>query len=437
MKLIHLIACLLFLANPVLAKKIFNSKSFNLDNGLKVIVIENKRAAVATQMIWYKFGSGVEENTKSGLAHFMEHLMFKGTKKFPKDYYSNFISRIGGSENAFTSYDFTAYYQIFPSNEIEKIIEMEADRMKNLILNRKIVEIEKKVILEERFQRVESDPSSLLDESIKSSLFPNSYYGRPIIGWKKDIKNLNYSDVKKFYKKFYSPNNAILVLSGDISLNKAKKLTKKYFGEIKSSGKINSIKVSDPDLKTSVIVELNHPDVKQPIWKKLYRVDSYTKSIKNGIAFDLGLKILAGGTTSILYNELVEKKKEFSMVGGFYQGLARESGYAYLYAIPKKNMDIKKINEKITKEIFKAVEEKITPELLNIEKKKYFFNSVYGMDGVLKPAEIIGEALTVGLKLNDLEFWNDNLKDIDVEVVKKELRKFAESKNFVLGGLKN
>ena len=220
-------------------------------------------------------------------------------------------------------------------------------------------------------------------------------------------------------------------------MNKAKKLTKKYFGEIKSSGKLNSIKVSDPDLKTSVIVELNHPDVKQPIWKKLYRVDSYTKSIKNGIAFDLGLKILAGGTTSILYNELVEKKKEFSMVGGFYQGLARESGYAYLYAIPTKNMDIKKINEKITKEIFKAVEEKITPELLNIEKKKYFFNSVYGMDGVLKPAEIIGEALTVGLKLNDLEFWNDNLKDIDVEVVKKELRKFAESKNFVLGGLKN
>ena len=151
MKLIHLIACFLFLANPVLAKKIFNSKSFNLDNGLKVIVIENKRAAVATQMIWYKFGSGVEENTKSGLAHFMEHLMFKGTSKFPENHFSNVVSRIGGNENAFTSYDYTAYYQVFPSEHIEEIMELEADRMKNLTLTIKNVKTEKEVILEEMF----------------------------------------------------------------------------------------------------------------------------------------------------------------------------------------------------------------------------------------------------------------------------------------------
>ncbi len=166
----------------------FNAKSTTLENGsttlengLRLIVVENPRAPVVAQMMWYNFGSNIEQRGKSGLAHFMEHLMFKGTKKFPNSYYSDYLSKIGGSElskiggseNAFTSYDYTAYYQIFPSQHLEKIIELEADRMNNLTLTKKNVEIEKKVILEERFQRIESDPSAQLDESMRTVLFPN------------------------------------------------------------------------------------------------------------------------------------------------------------------------------------------------------------------------------------------------------------------------
>ena len=226
MKLASLIFFLFFLSTNAVAKKIYNAKSFELRNGLTVIVIENKRAPVVAQMIWYNFGSGVEETGKSGLAHFMEHLMFKGTKKFPESYYSDFISKIGGSENAFTSYDYTAYYQVFPKYELEKIMQMEADRMVNLTLTRENVEIEKKVILEERFQRVESDPSAKLDESMRSILFPNHYYGRPIIGWKHEIENLDFNDVIDFYKKYYIPNNATLVLSGDVDFERIKSLAK-------------------------------------------------------------------------------------------------------------------------------------------------------------------------------------------------------------------
>ena len=211
----------------------FEPRSFSLSNGLKVVILENKRAPVVAQMIWCDFGSGVESKGKSGLAHFMEHLMFKGTKKFPENYYSDFLSRIGGSENAFTSYDYTAYYQIFPSSEIAKVLSMEADRMTNLTLSKKNVEVEKQVILEERFQRIESDPSAKLDESMRSILFPNNYYGRPIIGWKHEIEKLKIDDVIEFYKKYYIPNNATLVLSGDVDFDKAKKLVKKYFGRIK------------------------------------------------------------------------------------------------------------------------------------------------------------------------------------------------------------
>ena len=174
--------------------------SFTLKNGMGVVVIQNKRAPVIAQMIWYNFGSGVENTGKSGLAHFMEHLMFKGTRKFPDNYYSNYISKIGGSENAFTSYDYTAYYQVFPKSELKNMMKMEADRMTNLTLTKENVEIEKRVILEERFQRIESDPSSKLDESMRSILFPNHYYGRPIIGWRHEIEGLTYEDVLSFYK---------------------------------------------------------------------------------------------------------------------------------------------------------------------------------------------------------------------------------------------
>ncbi|MEE2694984.1 MAG: pitrilysin family protein [Pseudomonadota bacterium] len=419
------------------SRDIFNAKSFKLNNGLRLIVVENNRAPVIAQMIWYNFGSSVEEKGKSGLAHFMEHLMFKGTKRFPGDYFSNYISRIGGNENAFTSYDYTAYYQVFPSKHIEKIMELEADRMKNLTLTRKNIRTEREVILEERFQRIESNPSSQLDESMRSILYPNNYYGRPIIGWKHEIENLTFEDVIEFYQDFYCPNNAIIVLSGDIKFSKAKELVKKFYGNIKKSPDKNIVDLEDPELRTLTNVELKDSNVKQQIWKKIYRVKSYKQSIIESIALDLGMKILAGGTSSVLYDEFVNRKKIFSMVGGAYQGLVKGDGYIYFYAIPNEEMNEKEIDKIINFEMISAIEKRITEEKLDIEKKKYFFDSVYRGDGILKPAEIIGEALTVGLKLQDIEKWNNKLDDISLEMVKKELRKLSKNKNFVIGSLKN
>ena len=415
----------------------FNAKSTTLENGLRLIVVENPRAPVVAQMMWYNFGSNIEQRGKSGLAHFMEHLMFKGTKKFPNSYYSDYLSKIGGSENAFTSYDYTAYYQIFPSQHLEKIIELEADRMNNLTLTKKNVEIEKKVILEERFQRIESDPSAQLDESMRTVLFPNDYYGRPIIGWKHEIENLSYDDVIDFYKVNYNPNNAILILSGDIKFKNAKKLVNKYYKSIKSSQKIKLNKLNNPDLKTSTNVELSNENVKQQIWKRIYRTKSYNDSMTQSIALDLGMKILAGGTSSLLYEEFVNKKKIFSMVGGFFQGLTKGNGYIYFYAIPNKKVEQSEISDLLDKFIVQAIDEGISEEKLILEKKKYYFDSIYGMDGILKPAEIIGEALTIGLSLDDIENWNDKLDEINLEMVKKELKEFSKNRNFVTGNLKN
>ena len=189
-------------------------------------------------------------------------------------------------------------------------------------------------------------------------------------------------------------------------------------------------------MKTSIVVEHSNKDISQPIWKKLYRTKSYTNSIIDGIALDIGLKILMGGTSSLVYDKLVNDKKMFSMVGGFYQGLSKGDGYIYLYAIPIKEISSKKINIILNDEIKSSIEN-ITQEMIEIEKKKYIHNSVYRMDGILKPSEIIGEAISVGLELDDIENWNKNLERVNMKMIKESLMKFYNNKNFVIGNLIN
>ena len=437
MKLVSLVLFFFIFFSNLQSEVIYNAKSFELRNGMKVVVVENKRAPVISQMIWYNFGSGVEEKGKSGLAHFMEHLMFKGTRKFPDNYYSNFIAKIGGSENAFTSYDYTAYYQIFPKYELEKIMQMEADRMVNLTLTEKNVEIEKKVILEERFQRVESDPSAKLDESMKSILFPNHYYGRPIIGWRHEIEDLTFKDVLMFYKKHYIPNNAVLVLSGDVDFEEVKKISKKYFGRHKKGKVAFGMNTKDPLIETLINVEMKHPTVKQKIWKKFYRVDSYKKSIKKGLALDIGLKILSSGSSSLLYENLVNKKKVFSAVGGYYQGLTKGEGNVYFYAIPNEEISLDEVDIIINEEMKIILDQGISKKRFEIEKKKYIYDSVYSRDGILNPAQAIGESLTIGFSLEDIENLNKKIEEVSIFDVNDALKKFQKNKNFIIGGLSN
>ncbi len=426
---------LIFFSFTSLKSKLFDAKQFKLKNGLQVIVIENSRAPVVSQMIWYNVGSIDEKFGKSGLAHFLEHLMFKGTKKYPSGYYSKYISKNGGTENAFTSFDYTAYYQIVPTEHLEKIVELEADRMTNLTLTDEQVETEKKVILEERYQRIDSKPSAILDESIRKSLFPNHTYGTPIIGWEHEIKALTIDDVRKFYNDYYNPKNAILIFSGDVSLKKAKEYSEKYFGKIKVKNQINinRIKLNDPILRTNIRINYDDENVKQKIWKRSFKTSSYKESIKNGIALDLGLKILTGGSTSILYRELVEKKKLVSSIGGYYQGMSRDKATVNFYAIPNENVEISNLEKQIYEIMKKSVVNGITEDRFILQKKKYEHESIYLRDSIFQPAQIIGEALSIGIALEEIESWDEFLNEITIEDVKNELKKFIKNNNYVTG----
>ena len=197
-----------------------------LENGLKIVVLENNRVPAIAHSIWYKVGSADEPNGKSGIAHFLEHLLFKGTEKLKPGEFSQIVARNGGKENAFTSKNYTGYFQLIHKSKLELIMSLEADRMKNIKLIEKEFENEKTVVLEERYSRIDNNPSALLSEQINTALFMNHPYRKPIIGWEHEIKNLSLKDVMSFYEKYYAPNNAIIVICGDVKLEEVGKLIK-------------------------------------------------------------------------------------------------------------------------------------------------------------------------------------------------------------------
>src|SRR5215204_96641 len=230
-----LIATFAFSAGSAVAQTTVTSErpaSFTLDNGLQVLVIPDRRTPVVTQMIWYKVGSADETPGKSGLAHFLEHLMFKGTAKHPAGEFSQTVLKIGGNENAFTSTDYTGYFQRVPREQLGKMMEFEADRMTGLILKDENVLPERDVVLEEYNMRVANSPDARLSEQLMAALYLNHPYGRPVIGWRHEIEKLNREEALAFYKRFYTPNNAVLVIAGDVSTDEIRTLAEATYGKI-------------------------------------------------------------------------------------------------------------------------------------------------------------------------------------------------------------
>src|SRR5580698_8131767 len=205
---------------------------FTLANGLHVVVIPDHRTPVVTQIVWYKVGSADETPGKTGLAHFLEHLMFKGTSKHPFGEFSRTVRKIGGEENAFTSYDYTGYYERVPREQLASMMDFEADRMTGLVLKDENVLPERDVVLEEYNMRVGNNPEARLIEQIMAALYLNHPYGRPVIGWHQEIEKLNREDALAFYRRFYAPNNAILVIAGDVTVEDVRPMAEATFGKV-------------------------------------------------------------------------------------------------------------------------------------------------------------------------------------------------------------
>ncbi|HEX2727139.1 MAG TPA: pitrilysin family protein, partial [Beijerinckiaceae bacterium] len=319
--------------------------SFTLDNRLEVVVIPDRRVPVVTHMIWYRNGSADDPLGESGIAHFLEHLMFKGTNKHPAGEFSQVVSALGGQENAFTSFDYTAYFQRVAREHLKTMMEFEADRMTGLVLDDSVVAPERDVVLEERRMRVETDPAAQLSEAMAAALFVHHPYGIPIIGWMHEIETLDRAHALAYYRRFYTPENAILVVAGDVTSGEVRELAEATYGRVAPRGETPvRTRPREPEPRAARHVAVCDPKVEQPTLQRLYLTPScLTGTGREALALELLAEVLGGGPTSYLYRKLVLELGVAVNAGSWYMGSAMEDTRFSLYAVPAAGLTLESL----------------------------------------------------------------------------------------------
>lgn len=410
---------------------------FTLENGLDVIVIPDRRTPVVTHMVWYRVGSADEVPGKSGLAHFLEHLMFKGTEKNPAGRFSKVVATIGGQENAFTSQDYTAYYQRVAKKNLESVMSFEADRMTGLHLTDDVVLPERDVVLEERRTRTDNDPAAQLGEALTAALYVNHPYGRPIIGWMHEIRELNRQSALDFYKKYYTPNNAILVLAGDIDADEARALAEKTYGKVPRRTEIAPrVRPVEPEPRAHRRITLADARVHQPSVSRYYLVPSY-RTAKDGEAEALEVlaQILGGGSLSRLYRTLVVEKGIAASAGAWYQGTALDATRFGVYASPRPGVTLEALEAALDETIEQIAANGVDDAELARVKTRIVASAIFARDNQLSLARIYGAALTTGMTADSIIEWPDRIRAVTPEAIKAAARHWLDLRRAVTGHL--
>jgi zinc protease len=418
---------LLVLALPVVARaeegKQFNAQSFTLKNGLEVVVIENHRAPIVTQMIWYKVGSADEHRGKTGLAHFLEHLMFKGTKETPPGAFSRIVAQNGGRDNAFTTADYTAFFQNVAADRLELVMKLESERMNGLVLSDAVVLPERDVIVEERHMRIDNNPSALLNEQVNAALFLNHPYHNPVIGWESEMRGLTTADALAFYRTWYAPNNAVLVIGGDVTLDRVRALAEKYYGPIPAHAVPAHPEIAEPPKVAATRLVMKSSRAGEPSWTRSYLAPSYTAGAKQyAYALQVLAEALGGGVTSRLYHTLVLEKGVALSAGAFYDPGARDLATFGFYATPKKGESIADLEAAIEAVIKAALKDGLTQEEVDRAKRHMQQQAVFARDSLDGPARIVGAALAAGRSLDEVETWPQPIGAVTLDQVNAAAR---------------
>lgn len=397
---------------------IFNPKEFTLENGMRCIVIEDKTRPAIFHSLWVQVGGADEKMGKSGKAHFLEHMMFRGTEKLAPGQYHKIIHRLGGEYNAFTSQDITVYYVKIDKEHLESLMEMEADRLTGLKITDDVFIPEKKVIVEERQTRVDNEPGGLLYEQMLAGLYMHHPYRIPVIGWMQEIKDLSRDDLMAFYKQYYQPNNTILIVAGDVTMDEVKKLAEKHYGPLKSSDVKRIKRLQEPPAWSEKKISLEHSQVRQPQMMRIYRAPTYKENRGVKVAScEVLAEILGGGQSSILYDHLVVKNKQALGVECSYHNQYKDEANFILSAIPTPSIDPILLEASVDQILKNLLAKGINDEELTRVKKKLDAESVYARDSLNKGAMAIGYTLSVGGTIDDVENWNKHLDAVTKESV--------------------
>lgn len=400
---------------------LFNPETFTLDNGMQVVVVPDHRAPAVVHMVWYKVGAVDEPPGKSGIAHFLEHLMFKGTDTLGAGEFSRIVAENGGRDNAFTSQDYTAYFQVIARDRLDLVMSMEADRMVNLNFTEQDMVTEREVVLEERRQRTDSTAQGQFREQVQAALYLAHPYGIPIIGWEEEIKKLNVDDALSFYRRFYAPNNAILVVAGDITAEELRPLAEKHYGVIPANTDVRQLDMPhEPPHRAARRLSLTDPRVAEPSWQRQYMADSVNwGDDSNTVALQVLSDILGAGSTSRLYRNLVVEKGTALNIGAWYSGVNRGPGSFGVYASPSANTSLEALEEAIDGELQKVIADGVTEEELSRAKTGLLADAIYMRDSLSRGARVFGSALSAGVSIEEVESWPERVRAVTVEDVQR------------------
>ena len=437
----HIVFCLVFLwAGMATAQTTppSNVHNFTLNNGLEVVVISDHRAPVVVHAVWYKAGSADETPGKSGIAHYLEHLMFKATETLASGELSKTVAANGGSDNAFTSYDYTAYFQRVASDRLELMMQMESSRMLGLKLVAGDIATERDVVVEERNLRVENDPGALFREQMRAAQYLNHRYGVPIIGWKHEVAALDLDNANAFYRRHYAPNNAILIVSGDVHATQVRELAQKYYGVLPANPDITPRnRPTEPPQTSARRMVFRDARVSQP-----YVVRSYLAPERNAgdqktaAALVYLAEILGGsGATSVLGQALEFESKQAVYTSAFYSPVSLDVSTFGLVAVPAADVDLQTVEDAMDQAIADWMERGIDQDSFERIKFKLRASEIYAQDNVQRIARAYGAALTSGLTVADVQDWPNVLQSITPDDVMAAAKLVLDRKQSVTGWL--
>jgi zinc protease len=392
---------------------------FALQNGMQVVVVPDHRAPVVTQMLWFKVGGMDDPPGLGGLAHFFEHMMFRGTPTVKGDQFAQTVARNGGESNAFTTHDYTAFYEQIAKDRLPLVMGLEADRIANLDLSDSNVNTERAVVLEERRMRVDNDPQSLMREQMEAALYLSHPYGRPVIGWPDEVRHIGRREAQDFYNHHYAPNNAILIVAGDVSRDEARVAAENAYAKVPSRALIPRAEFAQPQRLGETRLNVFRPDVNVPLFMRFYRTTSYTEA-KPGEAeaLEAFAQILGGDTTSALYRELVVKRKLATAAGAEYSGYTRDDGEFGIYASPRPGVKLEQIEQVIDNIL--AAYAKTPPAAGELQRAKtqLVADAIYRRDNQYEMASAYGQALAIGLTTDDVDQWPDRIRAVTPQDVR-------------------
>ncbi|MBF0153298.1 MAG: insulinase family protein [Magnetococcales bacterium] len=414
-------------------------RELTLDNGLQVILLREKRAPVVVVQVWYRVGSVDEEDGQTGLAHMLEHMMFQGTKTLAPEEFSRIVARNGGVDNASTSQDFTYYYIKLGSDHLDLALRMEADRMRNLVLQESKFSSENKVVREERRMRNEATSTARMGEKYQAAAYRVHPYGRPVIGWMADIRNHSVSAMREFYQRYYAPNNATLIVAGDIDFIAAEQRVRHHFSPLPANETLQRPQVpQEPVPTTARYLQVLDPEAKVPVWLAGFLVPTLadTRVGNDPFALEVVATILGGGSSSRLYRRLVTQEKLAVSVHVEYSNLSRDPCLFDIHVTPGKEASLLRIEAIVREELERLGREPVMERELAKTRNSMIAEHVYERDSIQSQAWNMGRAVTSGVDWKGLlVHLPDRVRAVAAADVRRVTARYLSPERWFVGTL--